>query len=332
MRIVFLGTGDFAAPSFAALYDSAHEIAALVTQPERTGRGHHTAEISRIKQTALDHGTPVLQPQSVNTPEALDELRALKADLFVVAAYGQILSADLLRIPPKGTINIHASLLPKYRGASPINYAIWKGERETGVTLIGVEPALDAGPILGIVRTPIGSTETAGELEDRLSQLAVPLTREVVDAMANGTAQGIPQDPAQVTRAPKLKKTQGLIDWSQTAEQIDCHVRAMQPWPNAFTFVHTAGKPPVRLLVKQLQRTPLPKTGSVPGEVVVADATGFVVQTASGPVELVTVQPDGKRPMPAADFLRGNPVRPGDHLGPESQLRPASGGREPPVS
>ena len=314
MRIVFLGTGDFAAPSFAALYDSAHEVAALVTQPERTGRGHHTAEVSRIKQTALDHGTPVLQPVSVNTPEALDALRALKADLFVVAAYGQILSADLLRIAPKGTINIHASLLPKYRGASPINYAIWKGERETGVTLIRVEPALDAGPILGIVRTPIGPTETAGELEERLSQLAVPLTRDVVDAIANGTVTEIPQDPAQVTRAPKLKKTQGLIDWSQTAEQIDCHIRAMQPWPNAFTFVHTAGKPPVRLLVKQIRLASSTKSGNAPGEVLAADSTGFVAQTGSGPVELVTVQPDGKRAMPAADFLRGNPVRPGDRL------------------
>jgi methionyl-tRNA formyltransferase len=317
MRIVFLGTGDFAAPSFAALYDSSHEIAALVTQPERTGRGHHTAEISRIKQTALDHGTAVLQPQSVNTPEALDELRGLNADLFIVAAYGQILSADLLRIPPKGTINIHASLLPKYRGASPINYAIWKGESETGVTLIRVEPALDAGPILGIVRTPIGPAETAGELEERLSLLAVPLTRQVVEAIAGGTVKEIPQDPAQVTRAPKLKKSQGQIDWSQTAEQIDCHIRAMQPWPNAFTFVHTAGKPPVRLQVKQIRLIPSAASGRTSGEVLAADKTGFVVQTGSGPVELVTVQPDGKRPMPAADFLRGNPVRPGDRLGAE---------------
>lgn len=318
MRIVFLGTGDFAAPSFAALYDTAHEVVALVTQPERTGRGHHTAEVSRIKQTALDHGTPVLQPLSVNTPETLDQLRALRADLFVVAAYGQILSADLLRIPPRGTINIHASILPKYRGASPINYAMWKGESETGVTLIRVEPALDAGPILGVVRTAISPTETAGELEERLSLLAVPLTREVIEAIANGTERAIVQDAAQVTRAPKLKKTQGLIDWSQTSTQIGCHIRAMQPWPNAFTFIHTAGKPPIRLQVKQIRTAPIPTSSAAPGQVLTADSSaGFVVQTGSGPVELVMVQPDGKRAMPAADFLRGNPVRPGDRVGPQ---------------
>jgi len=150
LRLVYLGTSDFAVPAFAALYGTPHTVTALVTQPERTGKGHHNASPSPIKQTALNQGTPVLQPESVNTPEALAELRGLQADLFVVAAYGQILSPEFLAIPRLGTINIHASLLPKYRGASPVEYAVWKGETETGVSIIRVVPALDAGAVLGI--------------------------------------------------------------------------------------------------------------------------------------------------------------------------------------
>lgn len=321
LRLVYLGTSDFALPAFAALYDTPHTVAALVTQPERTGKGHHTVAPSPIKQTALNHATKVLQPENVNVSEALNELRDLQADLFVVAAYGQILSPEFLTIPRLGTINIHASLLPKYRGASPVEYAVWKGEAETGVSIIRVVPALDAGAILGVVRTPILPTETAGELELRLSQLAVPVTLSVIDVLEAGTVQEIPQDPALVTVARKLKKTQGAIDWSQSAWQIDCHVRAMQPWPNAFTFVHLADRAPLRVQVKQVRECPAESatglaTGRSPGTVLRADKAGLAVQSGSGPLEIVSLQPDGKRAMSAADFLRGNAVQPGDHVGP----------------
>lgn len=309
-----LGTGDFAVPTFSALYDTPHEVVALYTQPERLGQGHHRQADSRIKQVALTRGTPVFQPQNVNTTEALDELRQFNADVFVVAAYGQILSQALLDIPRLMSINVHASLLPKYRGAAPVAYAIWKGEAESGVCIIEVVPALDAGDVLGTVKTPIGSRETAGELEDRLAELAAPLTVRVLDDIESGKVRRIPQDAALMTRAPKLRKEQGAIDWAKPTREIDWLVRAMQPWPKAFTYAHLDGKPPVRLLVLEV-RTVENGVTSAPGTVLQADKSGLLVQTDDGVVEIVRLQPEGKKPMPAADFLRGHPLRPGDRIG-----------------
>lgn len=315
LRLVMLGTGDFAVPAFSALYDTPHEVLALYTQPERTGQGHHRQADSRIKQVALAHGTPVLQPSSVNTPEALDELRKFNADVFVVAAYGQILSQALLDIPRLMPINVHASLLPKYRGAAPVAYAIWKGEMETGVCIIQVVPALDAGDVLGTVKTPIGSRETAGELEDRLAELAAPLTVRVLNEMESGAVHRIPQDAALMTRAPKLRKEQGAIDWAKPTREIDCLVRAMQPWPKAFTFAHIAGKPPLRLLVLEVRSHAAGVTAD-PGTILQADKTGLLVQSDDGVLEIVRLQPDGKKAMSAADFLRGHALSPGDRFGP----------------
>ncbi len=314
MRLVMLGTGDFAAPSFASLYGTSHEVLALVTQPERTGRGHHSATVSRMKQTALDHGTPVFQPESVNTPESLEELRKYPADLYIVAAYGQILSQELLSIPPRGTVNVHASLLPKYRGAAPINYAIWKGETETGVSIIRVLPQLDAGPILGKVTTPIGPRETAGELEDRLSELAVPALLQALEDIEQGCETAIVQEASLVTRAPKMKKTQGAIDWTQPAEQIDRHLRAMQPWPVAYTFVHFASRAPVRVQIRRIEPRPefASPAGTPPGTVLQATRGGLILQTGSIAVEIPKLQPDGKRELTAVEFLNGMPVQVGD--------------------
>lgn len=316
LRIAMLGTGDFAVPTFRVLLDSPHTVVGLVTQPERIGRGHHQHAESAIKRLAIERGVPVLQPENVNTPEVLASLRSLNADLFVVAAYGQILSDELLGIPPRGSINVHASLLPKYRGAAPINYAIWKGETETGVSIIQIQPRLDAGPILAVVKTPIGPRETAGELEERLAHLGPEPTLRVIDQNVAGTLSPVPQDPALVVRAPKLKKQQGLINWSQSAAQIDCHVRAMQPWPNAFTFVHSAGKKPQRLIVLEIE--PRSATETAPPGHVLASAPGtLLVATGTAPVEIVRLQPEGKRAMIADEFLRGNPLRPCECLGPE---------------
>lgn len=314
LRLVILGTGDFAVPAFSALYDTPHEVLALYTQPERTGQGHHRQVDSRIKQVALAHGTPVFQPQNVNTPDALDELRKLNADVFVVAAYGQLLSQALLDIPRLLPINVHASLLPKYRGAAPVAYAIWKGEAETGVCIIEVVPALDAGDILGVVKTPIGSRETASELEDRLADLAAPLTVRVLDEIESGTVQHIPQDTALMTRAPKLRKEHAVIDWAKPSREIDWLVRAMQPWPKAFTYAHHAGKLPARLLVLEVRSHDSGVT-TAPGTVLQADKAGLLVQTDDGVLEIVRLQPEGKKPMSAADFLRGHPLCPGDRVG-----------------
>src|SRR5229473_6207370 len=173
LNLVMMGTGEFALPTFESLYGTPHPVVGLFTQPDRTGHGHHRSLQNPMKQLAIERGTPVFQPERVNTPEALADLRALEPDLLVVAAYGQILSPELLGIPRLGTINVHASLLPKYRGAAPVAYAILNGDAETGVSIIQVLPQLDAGPILAVIRTPIGPQETAGILEDRLAKLAV---------------------------------------------------------------------------------------------------------------------------------------------------------------
>jgi methionyl-tRNA formyltransferase len=317
LRLVMMGTGEFALPTFRALYDTPHTVAALVTQPERTGQGHHRGQMNIMRQEAEVHGTPVLQPPRVNAPESLAQLKALSADLFVVAAYGQILSRDLLSIPRLGSINVHASLLPKYRGAAPVAYAILNGDAETGVTIMQVLPELDAGPVLAVARTPIGPQETAGELEDRLAHLAAPLVPGVLDQLATGAAAPLPQDAALVTRAPKLRKEMGAIDWSRSAAQIDCQVRAMQPWPHAYSFLHAAGRPPQRLLILSVRAIPKPdqaEAAASAGATLRADAQGWFVRCGDGAIEILRVQPEGKRPMTAAEFLRGRPVAPGDRL------------------
>lgn len=320
MRLLMMGTGEFALPTFQALYETPHEVVGLFTQPERTGRGHHRGTVNPLKELAVARGTPVFQPVNVNVPEMLEQLRALRADVFVVAAYGQILSNELLTIPKIAAINVHASLLPKYRGAAPINYAIWKGESETGVSIIQVLPQLDAGPIMAMVRTPIGPRETAGELEVRLSQLAIPELPRVLANLEAGKIEGLRQDPQQVTRAPKLKKEQGEIRWDQTRDEIDRQVRALQPWPNAFTFVHAAGKKPQRVQVLEVSNVAELNVGSstAPAGSVLSGPKGrLFVQTGDGPLEVVRLQPDGKRAFLAKEFLNGCPLNPVDRLGPQ---------------
>lgn len=316
LRLVMLGTGDFAVPTFRRLYDTPHSVVALFTQPDPTGPGRHKSHVNRMKQLAGERGTPVYQPMKVNAPEALEQLAALQADVFVVAAYGQILSPELLAIPRLATINVHASLLPKYRGASPVAYAILNGDVETGVSIIQVLPRLDAGPILAVAKTPIGPKETAGALEDRLAELAVPLVPVVLDKIASGTTQPLAQSESLVTRAPKLKKEMGAIDWNRPAAEIDWHVRGMQPWPNAFTWLHVTGKPAQRLLILEVVAETEHESAGTPGEVVRGEGAGIWVRTGEGLIQIVRLQPDGKRAMATADFLRGNPLRPGDRFGP----------------
>ena len=311
-----MGSGEFALPTFRCLYETPHEVVGLFTQPERTGKGHHKNVVNPLKELAVARGTPVFQPVNVNLPEVLEQLRSLQADVFVVAAYGQILSNDLLAIPKIAAINVHASLLPKYRGAAPINYAIWKGDQETGVSIIQILPQLDAGPILAVARTPIGPRETAGQLEERLAPLAVPELHRVLGDLAKGELHGLKQDPQLVTRAPKLKKEQGEIRWDQTICQIDCQVRALQPWPNAFSFVHAAGKTPLRVQILEVQLAPANSERQVGvGSVLPSPRGRLFVQAGDGPLEIVRLQPDGKRAMAVAEFLNGCPLQPGDRLG-----------------
>jgi methionyl-tRNA formyltransferase len=322
LRLVMMATGGFALPTFRALLDSQHSVVGLFTQPDRTGRGHHH-HVNPLKELALERKLPVFQPESAKTPEAIAELAALSPDLCVVAAYGQILSAALLAVPRLGAINVHASILPKYRGAAPIQTAVLQGETETGVTIFQIEPKLDAGPILGIGRTPIGERETSGELEARLAVLGARLAVQVVDQLAQGTTQPIVQDAAQATRAPRLKKEDGRIDWNRWPRQIDCQVRALQPWPLAYSMLtlrpDQAGGPArsLRLIVLEVvaaEAPPIAPVAAPPGTVLAVDNKRLVVQAGGGALELRRLQPEGKRAMTAGEFLAGNPVQPGDRF------------------
>jgi methionyl-tRNA formyltransferase len=312
LRVAFLGTGRLAQPVFSALCDSPHSVVGLVTQPDRTGRGHHH-HVNPLKELAVRRGIPVFQPVSIKAPEAISTLANWRADLFVVAAYGQILPKAVLELPRLGCINVHASLLPKYRGATPIHAAILNGDAETGVTIIRLEPKLDAGPMLGVVRTSIGPKETTGDLEGRLAELAVPLTLKVIDDLERGVAQPVVQDAAFVSHVGKLAKDDGWIPWEKTSAEVDRHIRAMQPWPGPFTRLVQEGRAPLRM--KILEAAPVESTAdSPPGTIINAGAESIQVACGGGVLEIRMLQPDGKRAMSAGEFLRGHLVRRGDRF------------------
>ena len=319
MRIVMMGTGLFAEPTFEALLSGPHPVVGLVTQPDKAvgqARGSTRQTGRGLKAIALGRGVPVFQPDSVNTPDGLAGLREMRPDLLVVAAYGQILSRDVLSVPPHGGVNIHASLLPKYRGAAPVASAIYHGETETGVTIIRMTAGLDAGDMLAQEALAIGPDETAGELEARLAPLGARLAMQVVERMAAGPVEGRKQDPAQVTKAPKLTKEHGAVDWSRPAATVCNHVRAMHPWPTAYTYWHPAGQPPLRLILHRA--VPAEAACAAPGTVLPSAHDKLWVAAGDGVVEVRELQPEGKRRMSAADFLRGRRPAPGDRLGPEA--------------
>lgn len=313
-RIVMLGTGDFAVPTFLRLLDAGQQVVALVTQPDRPQGRKQEILFSKIKQAAIERGVRVEQPEDINAAEGVALLRSLNPDLLVTAAYGQILSAEVLGIPALGGINLHGSILPAYRGAAPVARAIQNGETEAGVTVIRMTPRIDAGGMLSVARTPIGPDETAGELEDRLAALGAPSIVEAVGAVTSGSATILPQDKAKVTRAPKLTKDDGRIDWNKPAQAIHNLVRAMQPWPIASTMWHPSevGKPPLRLIV---HKTSVESGSGEPGRVLEAEKDRLVVAAGEGAVRLLAVQIPGKKAMPVAEFLRGHHVFPGDRIG-----------------
>jgi methionyl-tRNA formyltransferase len=328
MRIVMMGTGLFAEPTFEALLAGPHPVVGLVTQPDRAvgaERGSTRQTGKGMKNIALTRNVPVYQPDSVNTPEGVAELTKLAPDLLVVAAYGQILSRDVLSVPPLGGINVHASLLPKYRGAAPIAWAIYHGETETGVTIIRMTTGLDAGDMLAQEAVEIGPEETAGEVEARLAPLGAWLALEVIGRMEAGPVEGRKQDLSHVTKAPKLKKENGLIDWSRHAREVRNQIRAMQPWPTAYTFLHRPGQPPLRLIIHRASwyKNTLPHLPA--GAVILRPDHEHELHVAAGSendrigseLEIHELQPAGKRRMTAEEFLRGRRPQPGDRLGPE---------------
>ncbi len=322
--MVMLGTGVFAEPTFEALLARPGLVVGLFTQPDRAAgqeRGSTRQTGRGMKNIALEHGLPVFQPENINTPEGAEMLRSLAPDLMVVAAYGQIFKEFILDIPRHGAINVHASLLPKYRGAAPIAWAIYHGEARTGVTIIRLSRGVDSGDMLAQQAIDIGPDETAGEVEARLAVLGARLARDVVERIAAGEKiEGVKQDPSQATKAPKLTKEHGAIDWTRRAEQVCCQVRAMQPWPTAYTFWHRPGQEPLPLKVCRATARPAgPGEQLAPGEILPSSTTVLVVGAGAGTVvEVHEVHPASKKRMPAADFLRGRRPQPGDHLGPHS--------------
>jgi len=313
MRIAFFGTPEIAVASLAALLDAGHDLPCAVTQPDRPSGRRQTLTLPPVKALAAERGIPVLQTDDVNAKAFLEELAGLGPEAIVVAAFGQKLRRRLLDLPPRGCVNVHASLLPRHRGASPVAHAILAGDRETGVTLMRMVEKMDAGDILAQEATPIGPRETTGELTDRLAALGARLLVRTLDGLAAGRIRPIPQDESQATFAPSLRKNDGAIDWRGSADYLARFIRAMTPWPGAFTFWIPEGGRPLRLLV--LEAEPAPGDAGEPGRVASTDGGILTVETAAGLLRLLRLQPAGKRPMSAADFLRGHPIPVGSHLG-----------------
>lgn len=320
LKLLLMGTGEFARPTFRALVEGPHQVVGLVTQPDRGGAGQHDHchPLESIKSECIARGIAVLQPETVNSPESIAAISDLSPDLAVVAAYGQILRPELIAVPRLGAVNLHASLLPRHRGATPIHHAILSGDTRTGVSLFQIEPAVDTGPVLGMVEVEMSMTETTGELHDRLSELAVGLAGSVVDALDAGTAVPLVQDDSRATVAPRLRKSDAEIDWSGDAASIDRHVRAMRPWPNPFTFLHQGQQAARRLIVHAVEAGPDCSGASV-GEVIVGEGIeGLVVGCGGGTVRILRLQPEGRRAMDSGEFLRGTGSLESARVGPIS--------------
>jgi methionyl-tRNA formyltransferase len=315
MRLIMLGTGPFAVPTLQALAASPHDIALVVTRPP-TGRNAEASPLQRMgEQLCLE----VWSPPTVNEPGVQARLTSLSADLLVVCDYGEILRPETLATTRLGGINLHGSLLPKFRGAAPIQWAILRGEAETGNSVIHMTPGLDAGPLLAQQRTPIDTDEDAAQLEQRLAQMGATAVLDVVQSLEAGTAKSIEQDASQASKAPRLKKEQGAIDWSRTSREIKNQVRALRPWPRTYTFWHRSGAPPMRLNIDKVAIASAGEVASANEQIgtVLQTAPHFLISTADGGLKIVELQPAGKRSMAAADFLRGQRVNVGDRFGPE---------------
>jgi len=310
LRIVYFGTPAFAVPTLRALIQSSHRVVALVSQPDRPkGRGHRVAA-TPTKELAVLCGVPVLQPTKLREDAFLAQVAALQPDLGVVAAYGRILPDALLNVPRLGMINVHASLLPKYRGAAPVHRAVMAGDEVTGVTIMRVVSELDAGAMLATATRPITPDETSVDVERGLAEAGAGLLLEVVDRMARGAVVETPQDDAQATYAPKLLKTESPIDWSLAAQTIHNRVRGLQPWPMASTAVGGARSVIHRTAVSVV------RTDAQPGTVV--EAGGDVIAVAAGDgvvLRILEIQPEGRRTMSAREFLSGRQLAPGLLLG-----------------
>lgn len=318
-----MGTGPFAVPMFRELLASPHAIVAVVTRPDRAPPGRRPPP-NPMREAATAAGIGILDPERVNDPAVAAALSALRPDLFVVCDYGQILSRDLLGVPPLGGINLHGSLLPRHRGAAPVQWAIRSGDAVSGVSVIHMTPALDAGHVIVARSTPVGPRETAAELEPRLAALGAGAVIDAIERMqaalvATGSVAeiGIPQDAAQATRAPRLAKQDGVVDWTLPAAALERLRRALEPWPRLTTFLTRGDGQRQRLVLDDVEVLPAAELGPVPPGTVLDTSGGRIVVACGGgtAVAITRVVPEGRRAMTAADFLRGSPLLPGAVLG-----------------
>jgi methionyl-tRNA formyltransferase len=304
LRVVFCGTGEIGLPALRALLDSGkYEVPGIITQPDKPAGRDLKPRASAIKQLAIERGLPVYQPPKLRDAASLEMLRSLQPDVMVVVAYGQILPKSVLELPRLGCLNLHASLLPRHRGASPLHAAILAGDANTGMTVMYMDEGLDTGDALLEQPLAIGLQETTGELHDRLADIAAPCLLRALDLLAAGTAPRIPQNSKNATYAPKLKKTDGWIDWSKPSPELARRIRAMSPWPGAFARI--SGH-----VLKIHAATECPASG-LPGAVLQADAHSLVVACGAGSLSLLTVQLEGRKRLPASEFIRGFPLAPG---------------------
>lgn len=310
MRIVFMGTPDFAVPSLQALLDNGYNLVGVFCQPDRPkGRGNKLTACP-VKEQVIARGIPFFQPERIKSPEGVAMLKSCAPDLCVTAAFGQLLSKEILDIPPLGTINVHSSLLPRHRGSAPINWAIIKGDSVTGVSTMFTDIGMDTGDILLTRETPIGDKENAGELTDRLAVMGAQLLVETLKQLEAGTLKRIPQNPDEATYEPKMDKALGCIDWAKSAKEIDWLVRGTTPWPGAYTALGEGNMKVFEVAVCG------GKVDAVPGTVLSADAKkGLVVVCGDAQLELVQIQMPGAKRMAAKDYLRGHGIETGIRLG-----------------
>lgn len=313
MKILFMGTPDFAVGALEALIEAGHEVVCVVTQPDKPkGRGiskgaNQQVQFTPVKECAYKHDIPVFQPVKIKAPEAVEQLRQYGADLFVVAAFGQILSQEILDMPRFGCMNIHASLLPKYRGAAPIQWAIIEGERESGVTIMQMNAGLDTGDMLTKKRVAITDTDTGESLHDKLSEAGAALIVETISLLERGALEPQPQDDSLSCYAKMLHKSMGQMDWSRPAKELDRLIRGLNPWPSAYTSYH--GK-----VLKIWEAQPAEGTAE-PGRIAAVEKDAVLVGTGQGLLRLTKVQLAGKKRMDMKDFLLGYQLRPGEEFG-----------------
>ena len=302
MRVVFMGTPDIAATCLKKILETGHDVVAVYTQPDRPKNRGMKLAFSPVKEVALAHQLPVFQPENFRDEETVEQLRALQPDVVAVVAYGRILPQKVLDVPQKGCINIHASLLPAYRGSAPYQWAVLDGLAETGVTAMYLCREMDAGDMIDTAKTPIGENETAGELLDRLAVLGADLLDRTLRAIGDGTVQAVPQDHSKATYAPMLDKSMCPIDFTKTARQVHNHVRGMNPWPVA--TMELRGK-----RFKVYETTALAEeTGKEPGTVLELTKKGLKIACGEGVIEIRTLQAEGGKRMAAPDYFRGHPL------------------------